>query len=310
VRRRELDRVRIFCPSVAPALLSRCLVLQDFVVRRFAGSRLARRANFTLRGELNSRVVRVPVVAGLGIATPPIWKQEPWLNAVLARLLAASRGAFVDVGVNLGQSLLKVKTLSPAIRYVGFEPNPMCVAYVRHLVALNRFEDVLVAPFGLSDRASAVSLFARDDDVVDSSATVVPGLYSTQASWGQTPVALLPGDEALASLQVERVGTMKIDVEGAELEVVRGLRATIARDRPSIVCEILPTYSGSGSDRRRAFRQPRIDALLDILRTLDYQFFRLTPDGGVVPLRTIEPHSDHTLTNYAFVPAQTASALT
>lgn len=293
---------------MAPSLLSRCLVLQDYVVRRFSGSRLARRANFTLRGVLNDRVVRVPVLAGLGMATPPIWRQEPWLNAVLARLLDASTGVFVDVGVNLGQSLLKVKTLRPATRYIGFEPNPICVAYVRRLAALNGFDDVLVAPFGLADRAAVVPLFARDDDAADSSATVVPGLYSTQASWGQTPVALLPGDEALASLKVDRVGTMKIDVEGSELEVVRGLTATIARDRPPIVCEILPTYSGSGSDGRRAFRQPRIDALLDILRTFDYRVFRLTPDNRAIPLHTIEPHGDNTLTNYAFVPAPLAAA--
>jgi hypothetical protein len=134
-------------------------------------------------------------------------------------------------------------------------------------------------------------------------------LYSAQASWRQTPVALLPGDEALASLNIERVAAIKIDVEGAELEVVRGLTRTIDRWRPAIVCEILPTYSGAGADGRRAFRQPRIDALLDILRLYDYRLFRLPPGGGAMPLQTIEPHSDNTLTNYAFVPSPLAADL-
>jgi FkbM family methyltransferase len=295
--------------AVAPSLLSRSDVIPEFIVRRLAGSRFARRANFTMRGTINGTVVRVPVWGGLGTATPPVWAQEPWLNRIVAKLLDACDGAFLDVGVNLGQSLLKVKTLRPSVRYVGFEPNPVCVAYARRLAMINGFRDVTIAPFGLSDRAAAVPLFARDDDPADSSATVVPGLYQGQGDWGRTPAALLPGDETLASLAIGRIGVIKVDVEGAELEVLRGLSHTLDRDRPAIVCEILPTYSGSKSDSRRAFRQPRIDALLDIMRGFDYQLFRLMPDGRIVPLKTIEPHSDKTLTNYAFVQPAVVPAL-
>ena len=276
------------------------LVFARSLMHRFAGSRLARLANFTVRGTLNHTSVRVPVIAGIGMMHPPIWEQEAWLNATFAKLLDSADGAFVDVGVNLGQSLLKVKTLRPEIPYVGFEPNPVCVAYVRRLVAINQLRHVAIAPFGLSDHAGVVSLYARDDDETDSSATVVPGLFSTQASWRQTPVAILPGDEALASLNVGRVSVIKIDVEGAELEVVRGLENTLAAFRPAVVCEVLPTYSGG--DGRRAFRQPRIDALLEFMRRFEYRLFRLLPTGEVVSLDTIEPHSDRALTNYAFVP--------
>jgi FkbM family methyltransferase len=283
-------------------------MLPRAVMRRLCGTRIVGAVNLTLRGTLNARDVLVPVHAGLGLTDPPLWEQEPWLNAVLATLLDAVEGAFVDVGVNLGQSLLKVKTLRPSTPYVGFEPNPICVAYVRRLISENAFEHTVVAPFGLSDQAATVPLFSRQDDEADSSATVVRGLYSTQAQWAQTPVAVLEGDEALASLNVGRVGVIKIDVEGAELEVVRGLKKTIAAFRPAVVCEVLPTYSGR--DGRRAFRQPRIDALVGMMRTFGYQLFRLMPQGQVVPLATIAPHSDASLTNYAFVPEQAVEALT
>ena len=265
-----------------------------------------RHANLTLRGTLNNRAIRVPVIAGVGMMPVPLWEQEPWLNRTIATLLETSSGAFVDVGVNLGQTLIKVKTLQPDRPYAGFEPNPICVAFVRRLVAANRWRDATIAPFGLSDEARALTLFARADDPADSSATVVPGLYTTQDTWERTPVVVLPGDEALAALDVGRVGVLKIDVEGAELEVLRGLEGTLHAHRPSVICEMLPSYAPG--QKRWAFRQPRTEAVVAMMRSLGYRLFRLLPSGGALPLETIAPHSDKSLTNYAFVPPDAVAA--
>ena len=275
-------------------------------MRRFSGSRLLQHANVTLRGTLNNREVRIPVIAGIGMMPVPLWQQEPWMNRTIATLLETSNGAFVDVGVNLGQTLLKVKTLQPHRRYIGFEPNPTCVAFVRRLVAVNRWRDTTIAPFGLADHARALALFARDDDPADSSATVVPDLYTTQDTWERSPVAVLRGDDALAALDVGRVGVLKIDVEGAELEVIRGLEGTLHAHRPSVICEMLPSYAPG--QKRWAFRQPRSEAVVAIMRSLGYRLFRLLPSGEAQPLETIEPHSDNSLTNYAFVPPDAVPA--
>ena len=300
---REPPRVMV----VALQLLGGARVIQNWLTRRFSGSRVSRRVNFTLHGVLNGRDIRVPVTAGLGLMSRPLWEQESFLNPTIARLLDASQGAFVDVGVNLGQTLLKVKTLQPERRYIGFEPNPLCVSFVRQLVSLNKFADTVIAPFGLSDAPRVMSLFARGDDPTDSAATVVEGLYVAQSTWDHTPVAVVPGDEALTSLGVGRVGLIKIDVEGAELEVIRGLEATLAAHRPSVICEVLPSYAAG--QPRWAMRQPRTDALVGIMRTLGYRLFQLLPSGDIRPLDGIEPHSDRSLTNYAFVPPDAVAAL-
>ena len=277
------------------------------MMRRFSGSGIAQRANFSLRGTLNGSDVRVPVVAGVGMMTVPLWEQEPWLNPVLACLLRASEGAFVDVGVNLGQTLLKVRTLAPGRPYIGFEPNPLCVAFARRLIAINAFRDAIVAPFGLSDAPQVLQLFAQPGDPVDSSATVLPAMYTTQDDWERTPVAVVRGDDALASMEVGRVGVIKVDVEGAELEVLRGLEATLSAHRPSVLCEILPSYSHG--QKRWSFRQPRVDALVTMMQAAGYRLFRLLPGGGVVSLDAIDAHSDSTLTNYAFVQPEAVAAL-
>lgn len=87
------------------------------------------------------------------------------------------------------------------------------------------------------------------------------------------------GDEALAAVGDEPIGIVKIDVEGGELEVLRGLQGTLARHRPLVVCEILPTYDENteGGSMRRA----RVDASVGLMQGLGYVMGRVSHDGSV-----------------------------
>jgi hypothetical protein len=94
---------------------------------------------------------------------------------------------------------------------------------------------------------------------------------------------------------------MKIDVEGAELEVVEGARGVIERFKPILLVEILPVYSlDKENGRMRARRQ---DALLALMRELDYEMF-LVREAQVKLERMTEigVHGDMGRTNYVFVP--------
>jgi len=46
---------------------------------------------------------------------------------LLKKILLLKDGVFIDIGMNLGQTLIKLKCVDPNIRYFGFEPNPGCV---------------------------------------------------------------------------------------------------------------------------------------------------------------------------------------
>jgi hypothetical protein len=142
------------------------------LVDRLKGGRLGALVNLTARYEVNGRSVLVPVLSGIGFDNLAAY--EPWMDRVVALLLRRKPGAFVDVGANLGQTLLKVKTLAPEVPYVGFEPNPVCCHYLEKLIAINRFRSCTVLPVGLSNTAGLVSLHTRTDS--DCSGSIVPGL--------------------------------------------------------------------------------------------------------------------------------------
>ena len=184
--------------------------------------------------------VRVPILRGLGIAH--LAEHEPWLTPLLRTLLSHRSGAFVDVGVNIGQTLMKVLKCDPTREYYGFEPNPVCYDYVRRLKEISNLEHVYLVPVGLSDRTHLGQLFGNS--LTDPGATTTRGFRGTEKDENGQLVPLCKGEDLLPGLL--DVAVVKIDVEGGELEVIRGLYETLRRCRPFVLCEVLPIYDELG----------------------------------------------------------------
>jgi FkbM family methyltransferase len=266
-----------------------------WLLERWRASPLSWRVNLSVSGRFKGRRIRIPIIYGIGFQNVQVG--ELALMNAFSKVLASRPGPFVDVGVNLGQTLIKVKLIEPSRRYIGFEPNPYCCHYTTELIRINNFESCSLVPVGLADKDATVSLFAKSD-AVDPSASIVDGFRSWERYRREQPVAVFRGDPLLHDLR--ELSILKIDVEGAELEVVAGLQETIGGLRPYVFCEILPVFDAT--TETGCFRQRRQDTLLAMLHALGYTLFRMLPDDSVVELRTIDVHGDLALCNYVFVP--------
>jgi FkbM family methyltransferase len=146
----------------------------------------------------------------------------------------AEGDVFVDVGANSGYfTLIAAGLVGARGRVVAFEPNPAVGERLELNVARNVFQDrVDIEACALSDRtADGVPLFVPEHDGF---ATLVPaqtpaaGYLSTA---GAISIQTRTFDDWLAATGVEKVALMKIDVEGAEAQVVAGMRASLAAGR-------------------------------------------------------------------------------
>jgi FkbM family methyltransferase len=217
--------------------------------------------------ELHGRAVTVPLWGGIGLDHSAV--PDPHLLAVLRALLRLREGAFADVGAHVGQTLVKLLVIGDPRAYVGFEPKPRAAAYVQALLRANgRPRDaVLAAAAGESARVASLALAGELDD---GAALVDAGTEGT------VPVAVVRGDDALAAAGIRALGLLKVDAEGAELGVLRGFRAALERDRPPVLCEILPFGpAGAQAEGRRA----RAKELFDLLGGLGYAAL-LCDQGG------------------------------
>jgi FkbM family methyltransferase len=159
---------------------------------------------------------------------------EPEL-AVLAQL-APRGGTAVDVGAN--QGLFSYALSNIADRVVAFEPNPDYALFARWMLR-GRAEVHQVA---LSDASGRGTLYVplSDDGMVLHFAGNLRRTHSQFCDTQTYDVEI----RTLDDFGLGDVRFIKADVEGSEREVLDGARATIARDRPTILLELLSgTYA-------------------------------------------------------------------
>jgi FkbM family methyltransferase len=246
--------------------------------------------------------IRIPIIGSIGFTN--IQGTEKWMLELIKLIHKDQNGCFMDVGVNIGQSLIKVKSVDRNIQYIGFEPNPACVFYCEKLIEKNNFPNTVLIPAGISINSELVTLELFDQDTADSSASIVKE-FRPKTSVIRHKRAIVLNEDIIK--YGGKVSIIKIDVEGAELYVIEGLLRIIERERPSIIIEILPIYSIDNQER--LMRQNR---LLEIVKDLRYSIFRINKNSndslkGFNELPEISIHSDLTLCDYLIIPSERRS---
>lgn len=138
-------------------------------------------------------------------------------------------GVALDVGANLGNHSLYLSQHYETV--VSFEPNPTLFTLLSANASLAG--NIVALPFGLSDKAGSASLqFISDYNSGEASVAPKKSLQSSKL----VDIELKRLDD-IADLPGERIGLIKIDVENLEINVLKGARRTIERDKPVIFFE-------------------------------------------------------------------------
>lgn len=265
-------------------------------------SRVLHHLSVSTRVRYGAGIFTIPIVRGVGYSHCVGY--EHWLFNLLRRLKSylANDKSFVDVGVNIGQSLLIAKSLYPKVRYAGFEPNPVCVEYTSRLINMNGIQDARLYPFGLSSETGNADLIFFHPNADDSTASVVHG-FRTDEIRKRSTVSLVRGDEIKDWASI-RPGIIKVDVEGAELEVLSGLKEVVEEYRPPLICEVLPVYSTENE-----FRVHRQSSLLNMLSSYRYTLYHIDEAGSTRRIDGFQNSASIDCCNYLFLPSESTLTL-
>ena len=144
-----------------------------------------------------------------------------------------------DVGGYEGVlTLFFASRVGPSGRLITFEPNPRSCARIRENVRLNGFTNVDVRQLGLGARAMRASLvFPADEAARGSLVADIQDQIRHEKSASAIEIDIDSLDHQI-ELGLPHPDFVKIDVEGLELDVLEGMKATIGRRRPTLHIEI------------------------------------------------------------------------
>ncbi len=179
-------------------------------------------------------------------------------------------GVLLDVGANVGS--VSILLADKVQRAILFEPNPVAATRARENLAINRlsFE---VHELALSDSSGVVKL--EDAGGTSSTNRTVAGFETDSPT---RLVSCVTFDEFLQScdIQAGSVTFVKIDVEGHENSVLRGMRRFLKEGRPRLVM----------------FEYLQRTNLSETLRIFDeagYSVFELSANGPVLVGTDVHP---------------------
>ena len=153
----------------------------------------------------------------------------------LARERLRNGGVYVDSGANIGQWLLYIASLK-GLKTIAFEPTTSERNWLTECVNRQKNWSVSIVPLGLGAADASVEI-----QTYGARSTLNLDWYQAQNHKRET-INLRRLDDVLAEMGEDKVTFWKLDVEGAELEALKGAEAYLQEQKiETIYFECHPT---------------------------------------------------------------------
>jgi FkbM family methyltransferase len=259
--------------------------------------------------KFNNKFIKLPVARGMTFNLFHL--HQDWMTFLLKRLTVFQNEDeyFLDIGANVGQTLINFHTVNEGKKYVAIEPDIYCIIYLKRLIELNDFKNSLVVPVGISDENKILQLYSSS--ITDAGATFRKDLRPDRES--QLFSSIVPTfklDDVVKHLNLKAISLLKMDVEGWELEVLKSMKNIFKVDRPIVICEVL-FRDLKASPETNLHRNKE---MLKILKEFEYGIFQLIKTQNLKDIEKIKETKEFSnefwtnenkdLCDYLFIPAE------
>jgi FkbM family methyltransferase len=276
LRNSVLQGIKRWREKYYPSLFLSSVARPFFLAARLVEEQIRRkvRKNGVSLALPNGRRLNLARNAGVSFASGLYWNgfenYEPATSRTL-RFFFERVSTFVDVGANIGFYSLLAGHWNPGLRVLAFEPVPEIFAQLEANIRANGLEGRVTAyELALSDATGSATFYLPPSDATadcEMTGTLVDDGWQHRKQSPQIEVRTSRFDDLEREHPV-KVDLIKIDVEDFEAAALLGMQATIQRDRPFIVCEILPREHGNRET-------------LKVIQSFGYTPYWITPSGYI-----------------------------
>jgi len=189
---------------------------------------------------------------------------------------------FLDVGANIGfLSIVAAHFVGKSGLVYAVEPHPLIFKELLKNISLNKTKNIVPLNVAFGSGRSEAMLYENPDINWGAASLIPPQDRGITRGWSVKVVSI---DELIQSGQIQRPDLVKIDVEGFELEVLKGAKSLLRSSTAPALCvefsALHPVYGGDLRD------------VCDFIQELNpYRFFRLKY-GKEVPSPLVEITKD------------------
>lgn len=152
----------------------------------------------------------------------------------------------LDIGGHIGLYAVTFgKLVQPSGKVYSFEPTPVTNQLLQKTVTINHLQQVVSVQKEAVSKEEGETVFYISNDLADNSNSLVN--YDKPKSVKGVKVPLVSIDSFRNRIN-HKIDFIKIDVEGAELDAVKGARETLLNDRPTCILALHPHQIKSKGD--------------------------------------------------------------
>lgn len=213
-----------------------------------------------------------------GVYEPSLYR---WLQT-----MNTSDWVCMDIGANVGAvTLMLAKMIGPNGQIISFEPGPPNISRLLANCALNPELESRITVVQSGVGATPAELWWSEEAGNPGNAMV--------SSTGTHRVPISTIDAYIQEHPLTTLDFIKIDVEGMELDVMRGAEGTLRRFHPTLYFETLPRYS-------KAQGGSNFEEIENLLaRKHGYRLFSIGRDGSLSPISSYSRLGDYTVARYS-----------
>ena len=173
-----------------------------------------------------------------------------------------------DIGANIGiQSIRMSQCVGQTGKVYSFEPLGHLQKKFKQNIALNNCENIKLFPWALSDKEATLTMNINENEWNQGTFS----LNWTNSLGTPEQIIVKIADDIEELQNIERLDLIKIDVEGFEYQVLRGLKAVLQKYKPRIIFEYDKNYWLNTGQK--------LTDCIAFLRELNYTIFQVTAIG-------------------------------
>lgn len=157
---------------------------------------------------------------------------EPHLQRIISQYVAVGDTVY-DIGANIGYvSLSLAKSVGPSGKVIAFEPVPKNVECLQESIKINHLTNVQLFEVAASDQSGEAEI-----RIADNLSTASLVWHRNNPSATHLAIRTVQIDQLVDSGILDYPRFVKIDVEGAEGSVLKGMQRTVAAAKPVLFIE-------------------------------------------------------------------------